>query len=275
MAAARVKCGFRGCSAWAFERKLCRQHIKSHPQLADTLAIDWTPYLSAQPAMIGLVVAIPSQDVTHADFAPGTRVSVVCMCEDQTTAVCRAVDSDVVGYFPYYNLKTEQQVFEEYQQAAAQEAERRKQEEKLAAEQTAREYEAKMKDMAVQRAEQEARMRAQAAEQARLQAVQERQMAVERERLAAAELAAKEAEYRTWLLQQEQQKAKQAAEMVEEARRLRAESEQAEEARRVQKQQEHEAWLESEKQRKDREYLDSLPAWQRDLVLKKRSTVCT
>lgn len=267
----RQRCMRRGCERWEFAKGLCSPCTKEGGilvQLADT---DWTVYKNKPPIAIRLVVVEEANEPYYLELKEGDYVSVLEWSPKghPHVAIVRT-QAEIIGYYSVAALKTEEQIFEEFKinedYELVQELERREEEER----QKEAQYEAKLK--ADMRAKAEADRAARENEAKHRRAEAERMLQEYEEQKALAEKDKREAAERKRhdLAKQRELQSIQAAQLQRDAHALREADERAFKARVNQKEAAQKAWETAEAERKDREYLDSLPAWKRAVILKKR-----
>mmetsp|Transcript_2095 Transcript_2095/g.5179 ORF Transcript_2095/g.5179 Transcript_2095/m.5179 type:complete len:285 (+) Transcript_2095:191-1045(+) len=267
----KQRCLMRGCNKWEFKKGLCGECSRkdSTGEITALLNRDWAAVKNLPPLAVNMVV-VKVVDAPHMlELAEGDYVNVLEHVADRGLVVVRTATEEV-GYYAADSLKTEEQIYHEFTvdedvQLILELEGREEQERKREAE-----FEAGLRQRMMLKAEEERKARAEAERQARekaermLEELEAKKAWEEQEaRQAAAakrQMAAKDAEQRRWRDQQLRKQASAAREADERAR----------EAKLNQKAAEHEAYLASEEARKDKEYLDSLPAWKRAVVLRKR-----
>lgn len=208
------------------------------------------------PAAYALVATGSSAVNTHVKLKEGDYCDLLEEADANGEALVRTQKADpeqrIVGYFPRQLLLTEDEI---YQRFIAEEDERIRAElerQKREADEKEAAYEAQLRQKMLAKAEQDRKQRVIDAENARLEAERMQRELEERQKLEA----------------EEQRRLDEARrlEMQEKARQLAAaEAKRIEEARKNK-----ELWDAQEQAAKDAEYLSKLPAWKREMVLKKR-----
>eukprot|EP00051_Salpingoeca_urceolata_P034192 m.23937 g.23937 ORF g.23937 m.23937 type:complete len:288 (+) comp7337_c0_seq1:268-1131(+) len=277
MAAAKKRCFWRGCNAWVFDGMLCRKHTQEHPDAAQSLNIDWAPYLAAPATMTGLLVAQPSENPVHLDLEPGTPVELVTMAADQRTAVIRTVGTNIVGYFDYYSLKTESMVVDEIQSEISQEQQRLQAQQAAQARQQ-EEYEEEMrrqqmKQMAkadVEARKREAELRLEQTAHLRDQLAEKDKKEAEARRIAEKERKKREAD--AALLRKTQERlAAGEAEAEQRSHHFHAHADaQRQYEQQLEAYEEQKAQLDAQEEAEFQAMLAKQPVWKRDLLIRKR-----
>eukprot|EP00051_Salpingoeca_urceolata_P012762 m.158228 g.158228 ORF g.158228 m.158228 type:complete len:309 (+) comp17596_c0_seq2:1183-2109(+) len=125
------RCWWAGCTSWAFNGKLCRPHAKENPEVAQSLRVDWEAYAKAPAQVPNLFIFGAPEHPVHLQAPIGTQVDVVAMCADQRTAVVRTAEGKV-GYYGYYSLATEQQIYEHHLAEEARKVQEKEEQERAA-----------------------------------------------------------------------------------------------------------------------------------------------
>jgi len=268
--APRQKCLRRNCDKWEFAKGLCKPCAAEGGVINHLSEVDWTVYKNKPPETSGLVVVATLDQPHYLELTEGDYVDVLEWQRDKKLAICRTGDQKV-GFYADSALKSEEDVFAEFMQhedaALIEEIEQ-----KEAAERAAEEaFDRNLREQMKAKAEQDRLARQQEAEQRRLDAERaleelEQRKAWEAEQ---ARLAAEEKQRAR--REKADRDAKAAKVRAIEASAVRQQSEAQNRARLQQKEAEAKAWESAEAARKDKEYLDSLPAWKREVVLRKRA----
>eukprot|EP00038_Savillea_parva_P011157 m.195495 g.195495 ORF g.195495 m.195495 type:complete len:290 (-) comp19502_c0_seq1:85-954(-) len=267
----RQRCLMRGCSKWEFAKGLCKECSAADPTgaISAMLSRDWEAVRNNPPIATNMVVTRVCTEPYMLELNEGDYVHVIEHMPERNLVVVRTA-TEKIGYYAADALKTEDQIYHEFtvdeDVSLILELEGREEKER----QREAEFEASLRDRMKQKAEEERKARVEAERQAKARAQQmleelEAKKAWEDQeaRKAAAERSERaklDAEQRRWRDEQ----------LRKQAHAMREADERSQEMRLYQKAREHEAFMAAEEARKDKEYLDSLPAWKRAVVLKKR-----
>eukprot|EP00037_Helgoeca_nana_P034056 m.420383 g.420383 ORF g.420383 m.420383 type:complete len:286 (+) comp32458_c0_seq1:110-967(+) len=267
----RQRCMMRGCSKWEFAKGLCKECSKADPtgSISALLSRDWEAIKNHPPIASNMVVVRVCTEGYMLELGEGDYVNVIEHIPDRGLVVVRT-PTEKIGYYSANALQTEDQIYQTFtvdedvalilELEGQEEAERKRE----------AEFEAGLRNRMKEKAEEQRRARADAERQSKERAQQmleelEAKKAWEQQeaRASAAEKHArgeKEAETRRW----------RDGQLRKQASAVREADERSQEIKLYTKAQEHEAYVIQEEARKDKVYLDSLPAWKRTVVLRKR-----
>lgn len=272
MAAQNKRCLVKDCQAWEFMNGFCRQHVKQievDPAAKEQAKLT-EMYRSTPAIKEHLVVSQQSNHPSHLKLGEGDYVDVVAVCSDNITYVCRTA-SGLIGYYDGRGLLTEEDVYALFIQEEAERAKQMEIERLAQAKLEEQRFEEKLRETMKLKAEEDRLRREAEAEQKRL--YYEEQL-----RLYEAQQSREKQERQRQAEELQRRKQEMAARQAEE-NRLKAieahairevEEQQTEEMRRQRAREQHE-WELEQARRKEAAYLQTLPPWKRDLVVRKKS----
>lgn len=269
--AKRQRCMKRGCDRWEFKKGLCAPCSKEGGLLVQLADQDWEVYRNKAPIAVKLVVVTIKDEPYFLELGEGDYVNVL---EWQPkgladVAIVRTVD-EVIGYYSIASLKTEEQIYDEFtinedydlllELEGQEEAERERE----------AQFEQNLKSRMKLKAEEDRKNREGENKRRREEAERMLREYEEQKAFAEKDSRAAAAAKKTQDKQQAELQNKQAARLRQDASAIREADERAFQARINSKEAASAAWEASEAERKDKEYLDSLPAWKRGVILRKR-----
>lgn len=266
----KQRCIIRGCNKWEFANGLCKECAKDAAPIAHLLNRNWEEYKNKPPIAVNMVVVQERSEGHFIELHEGDYVHVLEWCASEKDLCIVRSAREEIGYFATSALKTETQIYEEFTMEEdvqlILELEKKNEVEREQEAQFEAALKQKMRDKAEQdRLQRQAEAEARKAEAERLLAELEAQKAYEAEQARIAQeekrmKMARDAEERKWRDAQLRKQANAVREADERAFQARMDSKAAASA----------AWERAEAERKDKEYLDSLPAWKRVVILRKR-----
>eukprot|EP00039_Didymoeca_costata_P000922 m.48070 g.48070 ORF g.48070 m.48070 type:complete len:306 (-) comp10550_c0_seq1:1226-2143(-) len=290
--APKQRCLRRGCDRWEFEKGLCKQCAAAGGPVTELSKVDWEAFKNKPPIQTGFVVVQVVDEPHFLELVEGDIVDVLEWRRDNNTAIVRS-SREEVGFYAASVLKTEEEIYNEFrldedvricQYLENQEEIERQQEQ---------EYDRLLKERMRAKAEEDRRQREEDAIRRRAEAERLLQEIEERKAWEASQEQERREAIRRQREEREKMEAQQRVALREEAARERQVSDRKFMSRLQQKEAERKAWEEAEAARKDKEYsfihssyisllciscnysdkryLDSLPAWKREVVLRKRA----
>lgn len=269
--AQKQRCMNRTCQRWEFKKGLCGPCIKEGGLLVQLADTDWTVYKSKPPLAVNLVVVTTKDAGYFLELAEGDHVDVLEWQPKGLQDVCVVrTKAEQIGYYSLSTLKTEEQIYEEFKINEDYDLLQELEQQEEAERQKEAQFEADLKNRMRQKAEQDRFNRENESKHRREEAERMLREIEEAKALAEADSRAKQAEVGAYRRQQAEIKAKQDQMLRKDATAIRESEERAFTAKINSKEAASKAWEQSEAERKDKEYLDSLPAWKRAVILKKR-----